>query len=99
MYNPYNWEITKEDKSKEVEMSFSIFPGAMTKKCILDELTEKNVERDMVNLEVTKIMNELKDLKNAVKAKEIYLEAKLTELYELDESILEICRSLPVFDK
>ncbi len=97
MYNPYNWEIVKENK--EVKMNLPVFPKAMNKCCILDELTKKSSERDIVNLEVTEIINDLKSLRKTIEVKENRLKIKLEELYKLDEDIRKICQSLPAFDK
>lgn len=96
MYNPYDWEIRKKDN---VTMKMPVFPKKMNKECILDTLTKKGVERDMVNLEVTSVLEEIKELKQNIEAKEILLEAKLIELHNIDEDIIEISRLLPVFEK
>jgi len=96
MYNPYDWEIRKRDN---VTMKMPVFPNKMNKECILDTLTKKGVERDMVNLEVTNVLKEIKKLKQNIEAKEILLEAKLIELHSIDEDIIEISQLLPVFEK
>lgn len=96
MYNPYDWEIRKNDN---VTMKMPVFPNKMNKECILDILTKKSVERDMINLEVTNVLKEIKELKQNIEAKEVLLEAKLVELHNIDEDIIEISRSLPVFEK
>ncbi|MBO5180085.1 MAG: hypothetical protein J6B87_07075 [Clostridia bacterium] len=96
MYNPYDWEIRKKDN---VNMKMSVFPSKMNKECILDTLTKKGVERDMVNLEVTNVLKEIKELKQNIEAKEVLLEAKLIELHNIDEDIIEISQLLPVFEK
>ena len=96
MYNPYDWEIRKKN---DVTMKIPVFPSKMNKECILDTLTKKGVERDMVNLEVTNVLREIKELKQNIEAKEILLEAKLIELHSIDEDIIEISQLLPVFEK
>lgn len=93
MYNPYNWEIRKD-------LKMSVIPGSMTRKeCILNELTRISVERDLMNLEVSKVLEEIKVLKSDIEACEMVLEEKLVKMHELDERLIEISRSLPVFEK
>ena len=96
MYNPYDWEIRKK---KDIGMKMSVVPGSMTKECVLNELTRVSVERDLMNLEISKILEEIKVLKANIEAHEEILEEKLVEMHELDERLIEISRNLPVFEK
>lgn len=96
MYNPYDWEVRKKN---DIGMKMPVVPGSMTKECVLNELTRVSVERDLMNLEISKILEEIKVLKSNIEAHEMILEEKLVEMHELDERLIEISRNLPVFEK
>lgn len=99
MYNPYNWKIVR---SEGVSMNIPVFPGKMVveeKQCVLDELTRVSFERDLVNIEITNLLDNIKQLKSEIKACEEVLEKKLIEMSELDERLIKISSSLPVFEK
>lgn len=96
MYNPYDWEIRKKDN---IDMKMSVVPGSMVKECVLNELTRVSVERDLMNLEISKILEEIKVLKSNIETYEEILEEKLVEMHKLDERLIEISGTLPVFEK
>lgn len=101
MYNPYNWKIVKRDDDIKMGMNMPIFPGEMTRKssCILNELALVSFKRDLKNIEVTKILEEINNLKSEIDTLEGFLDEKLIEMSELDEKIIEISHSLPVFER
>ena len=96
-YNPYDWKV----KKTEVNLKMDVFPGEMSckKKCILDELTEASFRRDCINIEVTKTLEEIKELQSQIKEKELNLEKLLVRMSEEDRKIIEISSQLPVFEK
>lgn len=97
MYNPYNWKVTKKDDVMEMP----VFPGAMNgkKECVLNELTRVSFERDLVNIRVTRILEEIKRLQEEIKSLEGDLEEELIKMHEIDERLIEISHSLPIFEK
>lgn len=100
-YNPYNWKIEKDGTRTKVDVKMDVFPGKMVckKKCLLNELTETSFERDCINFDVTKTLEEIKDLQAQIKEKEAILEKLLVKMSKKDEKIIEISHQLPIFEK